>query len=78
MKLFAFVAAATVALATTASAMAPTQLEVRAQSALDKHGFSVDAGDLSAAKWYAITDAVDNENNNTKDVRENIASILRR
>ncbi|MEM9709250.1 MAG: hypothetical protein AAF871_10700 [Pseudomonadota bacterium] len=77
MKLAIFATAATLALATTASAMAPSQLAVEAQNTLDKFGFSVDAGNLSRTQWVAIN-AADNDTDRTRvQVQAAIASVLK-
>ncbi|MEO1238235.1 MAG: hypothetical protein AAFW64_00970 [Pseudomonadota bacterium] len=76
MKLFAYAAAATVALATTASAMAPSQVEIEAQNTLDKYGFSIDAGSLSGTQLVAIN-AADNDSDRTRvEVQAAIFSVL--
>ena len=76
MKLFALATAATVALATTASAMAPSQVAVEAQNTLDKYGFSVDAGSLSRTQHVAINGA-DNDSDRTRvEIQAAIASVL--
>ncbi|MEO1238236.1 MAG: hypothetical protein AAFW64_00975 [Pseudomonadota bacterium] len=77
MKLFAYAAAATVALATTASAMAPSQVEIEAQNTLDKYGFSVDAGSLNRTQHVAIN-AADNDSDRTRvEVQAAIFSVLK-
>ena len=76
MKLFAYAAAATVALATTASAMAPSQVAIEAQNTLDRYGFSVDAGSLSGTQLVAIK-AADNDSDRTRvEVQAAIFSVL--
>ena len=76
MKLFAYAAAATVALATTASAMAPSQVAIEAQNTLDRYGFSVDAGSLSGTQLVAIN-AADNDSDRTRvEVQAAIFSVL--
>ncbi|MEL7106048.1 MAG: hypothetical protein AAGM21_09010 [Pseudomonadota bacterium] len=76
MKLFAYAAAATVALATTASAMAPSQVTIEAQNTLNKYGFSVDAGGLSSTQRVAIN-AADNDSDRTRaEIQAAIFSVL--
>ncbi|MDJ1009114.1 MAG: hypothetical protein QNJ13_14965 [Paracoccaceae bacterium] len=77
MKLFALAAAATVALATAASAMAPSQVAVEAQNTLNEYGFNVDADTLSRSQWVAIN-AADNDSERSRvEVQSLIASALR-
>ena len=76
MKLFALATAAPVALATSASAMAPSQVEIEAQNTLDLYGFSVDAGSLSGTQLVAIN-AADNDSDRTRvEVQAAIFSVL--
>ena len=76
MKLFALATAATVALATSASAMAPSQVEIAAQNTLDKYGLSVDAGSLNRTQHVAIK-AADNDSDRTRvEVQAAIFSVL--
>ena len=78
MKLFALATAATVALATSASAMAPSQIAVEAQNTLDKFGFEVDAGSLTRTQWVGIN-AADNDSDRTRvEIQASIASVLKK
>ncbi|MDJ1009113.1 MAG: hypothetical protein QNJ13_14960 [Paracoccaceae bacterium] len=77
MKLFALAAAATVALATTASAMAPSQITIEAQKTLNEYGFSVDAGSLTRTQIVAIN-AADNDSERSRvEVQSLIGSVLK-
>lgn len=76
MKLFAIATAATLALATSASAMASSQVETAAQNALDRYGFSVDASDLSRNQWAGIKAAVSDNDRTRTEVQASIASVL--
>ena len=76
MKLFALATVATVTLASAASAMATSQVEIEAQNTLNKFGFSVDAGSLSGTQLVAINGA-DNDSDRTRvEVQAAIASAL--
>lgn len=78
MKFFALATAASLVLATSASAMAPSQLAVEAQNTLDKYGFSVDADALTRTQWVGIN-AADNDSDRTRvQVQAAIASVLNR
>ncbi len=77
MKLIALATAITVGLATSASAMAPSQISAEAQRTLDRYGFSVDVGSLTRSQWVGIN-AADNDSDRTRvQVRAAIASVLR-
>lgn len=76
MKLFALATATAVVLATSASAMAPSQIATEAQNTLDRYGFSVDAGALTRSQLVGIN-AADNDSDRTRvQVRAAIASVL--
>ncbi len=76
MKLFALATVATVTLASAASAMATSQVEIEAQNTLNKYGFSVDAGSLDRTQLVAINGA-DNDSDRTRvEVQAAIASAL--
>ncbi len=77
MKLFALATAAIVTVASAASAMAPSQVEIEAQNTLNAYGFSVDAGSLSGAQLVAIN-AADSDSDRTRvEVQARIFSVLK-
>lgn len=77
MKLIALATAVTVGLATSASAMATSQVSAEAQNTLNRYGFSVDASSLTRSQWVSIN-AADNDSDRTRvQVRAAIASVLK-
>lgn len=77
MKLIVLATAVTVGLATSASAMAPSQISAEAQHTLNSYGFSVDAGSLRRSQLVGIN-AADNDRDRTRvQVRAAIASVLK-
>lgn len=76
MKLFAIAATATVVLASAASAMTASQGELRAQNALDKYGFEVDAGTLSPTQWVGISAATSDNDQSDVQIKSRIAAVV--
>lgn len=76
MKLFALATAATLGLATAASAMTSSQVGIEAQRTLDRYGFAVDAGSLSLTQLVGIKAANSDSERTRAEVQAAIASVL--